>query len=126
MTGRRRPPARSRNRQAERMDSLIDELREFEQYKQDVLPEIRKLLASGATAEKIYEAFSNMAAARAVTIALTEEDSTKALAAIKDIIDRSAGKAVERKEVKHRYESLRDEELDALLESKLDEISQEH
>lgn len=122
-TGRRRPPARSRNTQEHRMAGLLDDLREFEQYREDVLPEIRRMLKEGASAEKILERFSNMAAARAVTIALTEEDSSKALAAIKDVIDRSQGKAVERKEVKHQFSELKDEELDALLESKLKEAA---
>lgn len=120
--GRRRPPARAVNRQEQAMGRLIEELREFEQFREDVLPELRAMLRQGATAEKIFERFSNMAAARAVTIALTEEDSSKALAAIKDVVDRTQGKAVERKEVRHKYESLKDEELDSLLKSKLKEV----
>jgi hypothetical protein len=53
------------------------------------------------------------------TIALKSEDDAKALAAIKDILDRTQGKAVEKIETTHKLAGAADSELDALLLTKL-------
>lgn len=100
----------------------LDQLAAFEEYQDEVLPKLREALKNGAKAEDIYQMAMGVAAARAVSIAVKEKDSSKALAAIKEIMDRTAGKATERKEVSHRLEKLPDEQLDSLLASKLDEL----
>jgi hypothetical protein len=71
----------------------------------------------------MYAWAESYAAARSISIALTETDSTKALSGVKEILDRSKGKAKERVDVEHRYSKLKDEEIDALLESKFEEVA---
>jgi signal recognition particle receptor subunit beta len=97
------------------MASALDKLAAYEEFCKDILPSLQKAIKEGRSAEDIYKMAESIAAARAVTIAATEQDSGKALAAIKDIMDRTQGKAKERVETTHKYEKLKDEELDALL-----------
>lgn len=110
------------NDQESAMTRMLDELTEFQEFQQ-LLPALRRALVDGKDAGEIYDDFSNMAAVRTVQIALLEQDSGKALSAIKDILDRTQGKAVERKEVKHKFSDLPDDDLDAILLSELDDVS---
>ena len=91
----------------------------FQRWRNEVLPKLGGLVKGGATVEEIYKAFASDAAARAVTIALTSLDAGKALGAVAEILDRSGGKSIAREEIEHKYANLKDEELDALLESEL-------
>jgi hypothetical protein len=102
-------------RDERRMHRRIDDLIAFEEFQEEILPALRMALKEGKSAEEIYKMATAAAAARVVTIAVKEQDSSKALAAAKEILDRDGGKAVERKEVKHKYSELKDDELDALL-----------
>lgn len=97
----------------------MDLLADFE----GLLPGLKAALRMGLSAEQIYAEFTSMAAARGVNIALTETDSAKALAAIKDVLDRTQGKATERQEHTHRLEQLPDEQLDALLKTKIQDVT---
>lgn len=99
--------------------NAIDDLREFHKFREEILPQLRKALLRGDDADTIYKNFQAYAAARAVSIAAQEVDSGKALAAIKDILDRTQGRAKERSEVTHKLSSLPEEQLDAILLSKL-------
>lgn len=110
--------------QEHRRISLIDDLAEFDSFRNELLPALRQALKDGKSAEDIYSMASAAAAARAVTIAVKEEDSGKALAAIKEILDRDKGKAKERQEVTHKLEKLPEEQLDALLLSKLGSLEE--
>lgn len=110
-----------RNLQENRMVRTIDDLAAFDKFKEEILPALQKAVAKGVKAKDIMEQYSSHAAARTVTIALTEKDPGKALNAAKDILDRAQGKAVERKEVKHKLQELTDEQLDALLMSEDDD-----
>lgn len=101
----------------------LDDLAEFEEFKQSILPALRLELTKGSSAEDIYKKFEAHAAARGITIAMTETDSGKALSAIKDILDRVGGKAKERSEVTHRLTNAPEEQLDALIRSKLEAVS---
>lgn len=103
------------------MAETLDELSEFEIYRRDVLPELRKAIAKGASAKEIYKRHEAYAAARAVTIAITETDTGKALAAAKEILDRGGGKATEHKEI--AISNLTDQELDDLLKKELGELT---
>lgn len=98
----------------------LDDLAEFEDFKESILPVLQQALKDGLTAEQIYTKFQAYAAARTVSIVAREVDSGKALAAIREVLDRSAGKAVERTEVTHKMEKLPDAQLDALIRSKLE------
>ena len=70
-----------------RAANLIDELAEFEKFKEDILPALRADLKNGLDAESLYTKYQSYAAARGVTIAMTSGDEGKALQAIKDILD---------------------------------------
>lgn len=104
-----------------KMAQAIDDLAEFEEFKQSLLPALRADLRKGTPAKEILEKVKGLAAARLGTIVATEIDSSKALAAIKDLLDRTEGRAVERSVTTHKFEKLKDAELDALLESRLKE-----
>lgn len=108
-----------------RAAKAIDDLAEFEDFKESILPVLRQALKDGLTAEEIYAKYQAYAAARAVSIVALEVDSGKALAGIKEILDRHGGKARERTEVTHKLEKLPEEQLDSLLLSKLKEVEHE-
>ena len=100
---------------------MLDKLAQFEEFNKTILPQLRAMLKEGAKSEDILEFSRAHAAARIVSIAATEADSTKALAASRDILDRTMGKAVERHEQTHKFAKLDDNALDALVISKLKE-----
>ncbi len=101
----------------------IQNIRDFEEYRDEILPKIRKMLKEGKKAEEIMQFAQSYAAARIVSVALCEEDVTKAMVAAKDVMDRTQGKAKERTETTHKFEKLNDNELDALLTSRLAEVA---
>jgi hypothetical protein len=112
------------NKAQDRVASLCDDVAEFSRFREDILPFLRKAIAEGMTAEQIYLKTQALAAARAVTIAATEEDPGKAMTAIKDILDRAQGKAKERVEVNHKFKDLTDSELDAMLLTSSNEVEE--
>lgn len=101
------------------MAHMIDNLAEFEEFREAFLPAIQKDLRAGLSAKEIREKYQAYLQARVVQIGLMEPDSGKALSAIKDLLDRSEGRAVERRAVAHKFESMDDRELDSLLVSKM-------
>lgn len=103
----------------DKMADHLDALAEYEQYRADVLPLLRQAIKEGWSHEKMLSHPQVMAAitAKTISLAVTALDPAKALAACKEVSDRAVGKAVERKEVKHKFEGLTDEELDARLKS---------
>lgn len=107
-----------------RMTDFIQDLVEFEDFKETILPAIRKDVKSGMTAKQLREKYAALAQARLITDALMNPDAGKAAVAAKDIIDRAEGKAVERKETTHRFENMSDQELDALLASEEEDLAQ--
>lgn len=102
-----------------KVETQVDDLLAFERFRTEIAPELREMLLNGATTKQILKRFENYAAAKILTIALTEPDSSKALAAAKDILDRSHGKATETKKIEHTLASADEKEIDALIESEL-------
>jgi capsular polysaccharide biosynthesis protein len=98
----------------------LDELAIHDEMMAGVLESVRRELRAGATPEQILEKHSALAAARIVTIAATDADSSRALSAAKDILDRSRGKAKETKDVTHRLAKVDERQIDAILLSELD------
>jgi hypothetical protein len=98
----------------------LDELQIHDELMSGVLESIRVQLRKGATPQEILAAHAGLAAARVVTIAATDQDSGRALTAAKDILDRVHGKAKETRDVTHRLDKVKEEQLDALLLSELD------
>lgn len=119
-----KPKNRSKEYAKRKQERVLDKLAEFEEFTHAILPKLRAMLKDGASADEILSFSQAAAAARVVTIAATEIDSSKALAASKDILDRTQGKATEKQEVTHRLEKLDDAQLDALLLSKLKEAGE--
>jgi hypothetical protein len=113
----------SYNRQDAQMARDLDKLADYEAFCEKILPQLRRMVKDGSSAEAIYKFAESFAAARNVTIALTDGDPGRAMTAIKDILDRSQGKAKERTEHTHKFEKLKDNEIDALLQSRLKETA---
>lgn len=97
----------------------LDELAMQEELFSGVLLGIRKDIKEGLSAEDILQKYAHIAAARVVTVALTDADSGKALAASKDILDRHLGKAREKKEITHKLDKVDEKQLDAILLTEL-------
>lgn len=97
----------------------IDQLAIFEEFKASLLPKLQEALLSGKPPKEILEMSRAYAAARIASMAALEQNPALALAASKDLLDRTEGKATERKELVHRLGKMRDEELDAMVLSAL-------
>jgi hypothetical protein len=108
----------------ESMESTVDDVIAYQEFKEKIAPELRNMLINGASAKEMLKKYENYAVAKLLTIALSDKDSGKALAAVKDILDRSQGKAVETKKLEHTMNDLSDEELDALLLSEAEDVSE--
>ena len=119
VTGPKRPRGRPKNGQ--RLLDTVDQLRAFQELQNGVLPKLDEVLKTAKTPDDIYKAFATDAAARAVMIAITSRDAGKAMTAITEILNRSQGKPVEQIQLDHKYEKLKDEELDALVLSVVNE-----
>ena len=100
----------------------LDELAEFREYRSNILKKFQTMLKKGKSSEEILKLAQKIAAARLGTIAATEVDSSRALAAIKDLLDRTQGRAVETKKVEHKFEKLSDDDLDAVIASQMDKL----
>lgn len=104
------------------MDRLFSDLREFEDFRETILPAIRRDLQKGMSAKGLREKYASLIQARQITEAITSPDPRAALAAGKDVIDRAEGKAVEKQEITHKFDNLTDEEFDAVLKSEEEDL----
>jgi hypothetical protein len=97
----------------------LDELEVHDSLFTGVLAGLKEDIAKGMDAMAIAKKYASLAAARTVSIALTDENSGLALAAAKDIQDRVNGKATEKKELIHSMANASEKEIDAVIASKL-------
>jgi uncharacterized protein YehS (DUF1456 family) len=124
-------PDNGNNVQENDMVNMLDALTEFEDFRETVLPAIQKDLKAGYNAKQLREKYLALLQARQITDALMAPTGEAADIAQR-IIDREEGRATEKKEVRHRFEELPDQQLDAVLESMMkkaatqDEDSTEH
>lgn len=109
----------------DRMINTIEDLREYEQFKGEILPMLRQALVAGKTPTEILDMVKAHAAARLATIACIEPDSQKALTAIEKVFQRTEGPVVQKTETEHKFSNLPDEQLDAIIKTKLRK-SEEH
>lgn len=100
-----------------RKKSDFDRFLTNKQFRENMMSELDEDLRKGLSADEIAKKYAPAMAVRAVTIAMTEADPSKALAAVKEVLDRGVGKATEKTEVTHKYQNLPDEELDAVLKT---------
>lgn len=101
----------------------LDKLSQYDEWVQLLPKDLQRDFLSGMSAQDLYAKYANAAALRAIHIALTE-DPSKALTAIKDIIDRDQGKAIERKQMHHVLDEVEDQQLDALIASELETLTE--
>jgi hypothetical protein len=99
----------------EAMSRNLDTLSEFDEFNVEIAPALRGAIKAGKSPEEIYNLVLAHASARMVSIALTEKSPAIAMAALKDILDRTKGKATENKAVKVTMENTSDEALDSKL-----------
>lgn len=105
-----------------KMAAALDDLAEYEEFRNEVLPLLRKELKKGTTPQELQTKYEALLTAREISMAATSDNEAIALAAIKDLRDRTSGKAKERKEIHHHLSAAKDEEIDALLLSEMREI----
>lgn len=98
--------------------SNIDDLDEFEEFRATILPGIRSMLAKGCNAKEILEKYKPLVAARLLNTALVA-DSQHSTTAIKEVLDRVDGKVTTTLDLTHKYDKLKEDQLDALINSKL-------
>jgi glucuronate isomerase len=128
LRNRAKPRKRSEQRNGHaaemKQHDLHQNIKELEEFKATLLPALRKDLLSGMTEAQIQKKYAAYVQTRLVQIALMEPDSGKAMAAAKDILDRTNGRATEKKEVTHRFKDMTDQELDAVLQSEESDLEQ--
>lgn len=124
MTKPKKDPLKHRQKEyaTKRMNRLAAKLAAVEDYHATVPAQLRRLLENKATPDDILQFAASLAAARLVT-ELSSSHAGTAMDAAKQILDRSQGKAIERIQQHHKFEQLSDEQLDALVISKLKEVS---
>jgi len=102
-----------------RMVKTIDEIRQYEEWREEILPLLQADIKKGLPPAEMIKKYRSMIAARQIMRAIKPEDDSVSAAAAKDLLDRSEGKPVEKKEIKHALEDLPEEQLDAVLLTKL-------
>lgn len=118
---RSNPPTPSLGSEEANMVERLDELAMFEEYRATMLPKLRAQIERGASTKEILGTAQAAAVARLASMAVLEQDSKVALAAIKELLERTDGKVTENKKIVHAMEKLKDEELDAVLLTALEE-----
>jgi hypothetical protein len=106
-----------------RAAAIMDDLADFEEARRELLPKLRQAIKEGKSPEEIMAMGKALASARLATIAATELDNKVALAAVNSLLDRVIGKAKETKSIEHSMARAKDEDLDAVLLTALNEAS---
>jgi hypothetical protein len=99
--------------------AILQEVREFQEFRDSLLPVLRADLKNGTPAKEILEKVKALAAARLGHIMMTENDSGKALSAISQVLDRTDGKAKESVKHTHQLEELPSQQLESLLATEI-------
>ena len=95
---------------------IVDELKEFDKWRSEFLPLIRKDMLSQLPAQEILKKYKRIAAARLV-MELVNPVARTAVSAAKDIMDRTEGRAKETVEHTHKYDNMSDSEITSHLKS---------
>jgi hypothetical protein len=111
-------PKSGHKKEAETVN-LIDQLEQFDEFKSSLYPLLQKAVREGWDAKKVQDTFAPLLQIKAIMHAASEMDTGKAMGAIKDVLDRAYGKPKETVEQKHTFANAKDEEIDAILLSKL-------
>lgn len=106
----RRTPAPPINREEDRAIDSVDRLALFEQWEKDIMPVLKEAMAAMKDPKQILEIGKAAASVRLVLMAQQGN-----MAAIKELLDRTEGKVVEKKAIVHAMAEVKEEQLDALL-----------
>lgn len=104
------------------MARSLDELTEFEEFRQNISKKIREDLQSGLSPEELMEKYQSMVVARQISIALADPNSNVAHRAIQDIRNRAEGTPTAKDDGTDKYKKLAQnnpEQFDSLLHSKM-------
>lgn len=113
--------ARAANAMQNGQARSLDALTEYEEFREMFAPAIRQALVKGKSAEAIMAEFKPLVAARLVQLGLLGSE-TAALGAIREMLDRQDGKPVAKTETVHKFQKLGDAELDAMVQTKLEQL----
>jgi hypothetical protein len=102
------------------MADKIDAYARFKEFEAKILPRLREDLKAGLSAQEIMEKYKPEAAAVMVS---SMANPLTALAAAEKLLDRTDGKPTQKTEATHRFQNLKEEQLDAMLKSGLESIS---
>lgn len=102
------------------MARSIDDLAEFEEFRLNLLPMLRRMVLEDWSPERMRREVGPYMQARVVQMALLgDPGKISTLTAARDILDREEGKATQRAEVTHKYANMGKAELAALALQKL-------
>lgn len=101
---------------------LARDLADFEAFRNELLPMLRRDVLDDLPPDKMREKYKSYAQAREIMEALTNPDPKVALQAIQNMQNRVEGKPTEKVEHTHKFDNLTDEELDAILQSEEQEL----
>lgn len=103
-------------------ENLLKQLAKFEWFTENILPAMQSDLKAGKGEAELREKYAALIQAQMITTAMVDQDAKVRIAASRDILDRKEGKAKERVEQTHKFDKMKEEEVDALLLSKLKEV----
>ena len=86
------------------------------------MADLLEMIEDGSAVEAIYEKYGPALAARMVMMGITTSDAREAITLIKEIHDRSLGKAKERQEVTYKYKNISDEELEKMISAEEEQV----
>lgn len=107
------------NRAEARAVRSLDQLGQYEEFAQKILPKIRRDLEAGLDAEAIIKKYAHFAAARLVSDLLKPKQGSESA---KEILNRAFGKATQKTETTHKFAEVKDEELDSMVLARLREL----
>jgi len=106
-------------RASDEMARNLDKLAEYEMFDSSILPQLQKMVMENWSPDKIRKAFAPLMQARMVQMALGDAKSPNTMKAVKDILDRHEGTAVQRVDNVTTYAKMDKRELAALALQKL-------
>ena len=106
-------------RASDDMARNLDKLAEYEMFDSSILPQLQKMVVENWSPDKIRKAFAPLMQARMVQMALGDSKSPNTMKAVKDILDRHEGTAVQRVDNVTTYAKMDRRELAALALQKL-------
>jgi len=121
---RRKERILSHQRQTEnKMVRSLDKLAQYELFDKTIMPSLKKMIVQGWSPEKIRKHFAPLIQARMIQAGLGDVRSAQTMKAMKDLLDRHEGTAVQRVEQKNIYAKMSKKELAALALQKLQDAN---